>query len=159
MDWYRIKKANLDTWRAEFGPQYDVPQEILDMVSKGVLKDSSWHNDLCPSFMTPDEKLQIWVEHPDENEREMSGPRFGVTRFRDDGNSDDLASTDDLQEALSVLRGGTPKPREPQTTPKNRVEDLMEKLYDVGNKNDPRAKPLLDEYSKLTGKPAPKFMY
>jgi len=142
------------SWADVFGPEYDVPREILDLVARGKLKDTSWGNDICPSFMTLDEKLQLWVDHPDPEQREEpSYPRFGVNLLHADGSYDSLASTDNLGEALAAM---TQKDK-----PTNSVEDIKTKLYDLQKARDPesmrRAQELLSEWQSLTGTDKPVF--
>ena len=38
------------TWLTEFGPAFDPGTTIKAVVESGVIVDSSWKNDVCPSF-------------------------------------------------------------------------------------------------------------
>lgn len=56
-------------WKKEFGPEYEVPEEITEKYA-----DASWHNDAMPSFLVCEEDehryhIHLWVEHPDHAER------------------------------------------------------------------------------------------
>lgn len=72
-----LNAPELPLWVQEFGPEFDVPKIITD-----VLKDCSWHNDVCPSFARPADEIavvRLWSEHPDDGQREHpSGKRFWV---------------------------------------------------------------------------------
>ena len=77
------RKGSQMGWTATegFGADYAVPDVIVNL--EGIINDS-WHNDACPSFRAPDlgedeVTLKIWCDHPDEDKREMFGPRFSVT--------------------------------------------------------------------------------
>jgi len=73
-----------DTWRTEFGPSWEVPEEIQ---RHPYLIDRSWHNDICPKFevLTPagdksrDLLLYLWADHKDESMRELAYPRYTLT--------------------------------------------------------------------------------
>lgn len=102
------------TWIDEFGPEYEIPEQILRLVREGRLFDMSWHNDVCPGFATvqadSDEATQegarvLWVEHPDPEKRELSGaPRYGVTVMADGWQiKSELYEGDDLEAALAAV--------------------------------------------------------
>jgi hypothetical protein len=61
-------------WKAEFGAAYRVPKAIERMFDAGEVADSSWHNDLAPSFGREDVgsgfEVRIWIEHPDPAQRD-----------------------------------------------------------------------------------------
>lgn len=38
--------------------------------------DTSWRNDMCPSFTSDKLKLHLWVDFPQMQDREHEGPRF-----------------------------------------------------------------------------------
>lgn len=90
------------TWRDEFPADFNVPDLIAN---DGRLQDTSWHNDVCPSFIlkgydTSDGDLpdiRLWVNHPDRNLREfVEQPRLWVTdgerAFFCESDSDDDAA-------------------------------------------------------------------
>jgi len=165
------KKAS---WRSEFGSDWAVPQEIDALVSSGQLEDSSWHNDTSPSFRrtTPEQDGSIkmlWVDHPDPDQREMYGTRFGVMLLDKEYNplyEDHTLETDNLNEALTELM----RPTSQQTggMPVATRKEIEERLYDLQRKtvgeNEPldptaqqEADSLLKEYQSLTGRSAPGF--
>jgi len=82
---------------------HDIPKEILDRVRDNDLTDSSWGNDVCPSFKTPDEYLTLWVDHAIAERRELHGKRFAISREDQDGNGEQLADSDSVEEILSIL--------------------------------------------------------
>ena len=95
-------------WIAEFGSGYAVPTSITNEPG---LTDVSWHNDICPSFMWADlpssatlpgdEVLdfRLWVEHVDQGMREADGQRFVISTQHEE-----IASTDDADEAMKIFR-------------------------------------------------------
>lgn len=97
------------TWRDEFGEEFAVPQEVVEMVDDGRLTDESWHNDACPSFTArraDGKQVRLWVDHPDPQMREMGSewPRFGLQVEDSYGeNVESIWGSDDLQEVLSRL--------------------------------------------------------
>jgi hypothetical protein len=68
-------------WRNPFR-DYPVPGEIDGPATAGVIVDTSWGNDSCPTFemYRHGQGIRIWVDHPDPRQREMKNPeRFTVT--------------------------------------------------------------------------------
>jgi hypothetical protein len=68
------------SWQDEFGAGYGVPSVLTNHPR---LEDTSWHNDVCPSFTTPalyssEGDTRLWVEHEDEAMREYETPRYRV---------------------------------------------------------------------------------
>ncbi|HEX6826117.1 MAG TPA: hypothetical protein VF077_07345 [Nitrospiraceae bacterium] len=85
-------------WRAEF-PQFkesdlpDIPREW---------RDSSWHNDACPSWLTADGKWQVYIAESDPAEREIvNGWRYAVMSPDDDMGH---LGSDDWQTILNFVR-------------------------------------------------------
>jgi hypothetical protein len=95
-------------WEQEFGAEYAIPQEILDLHAADKLFDYSWHNDIRPSFGRNNEKgeVRLWVDHPDPKEREVGpdGKRFSVVFYPDEGGADTAIDTDRVIEAIEVFR-------------------------------------------------------
>ncbi len=96
-------------WNKEFDLDYDVPQEVLDLVAQGFLVDASWHNDVAPSFTVrsdANQRLRLWVDHPETGMREnLWGSRFAVVRDHDGtGRFGDIHPTDDINEAIAKLK-------------------------------------------------------
>ena len=45
----------------------------VEMPTFDGFEDTSWHNDVCPSFekyLAQELSLRVWVDHPDANQRE-----------------------------------------------------------------------------------------
>jgi hypothetical protein len=102
------------TWRNQFR-DHPVPPEIDELVSSGVVQDTSWGNDVCPSFemYRHGQGIRIWVDHPDPRQREMKTPvRFTVTPLVRDSTegvwvlpdpTPTLLGTDSVAEVLSFV--------------------------------------------------------
>ena len=98
-------------WIYEHGLDYAVPESIA---FDAELEDTSWHNDVCPSFWvsgTTGEGLhyRLWINHPDADRREFDDAhRFMVMSHggdSDDGNM--LYEGDDATIAVRVLKIAT----------------------------------------------------
>ena len=105
------------TWKTEFGVEYAIPKEIIDLCVERVLIDESWHNDACPSFRVavtgecgdPNATI-LWIEHPYPKERESGcgdtiGPRFLFSKFI----GETLFGTENLEEAIAFLNKFIPE--------------------------------------------------
>lgn len=109
-----MKKAmNEIVWAQEF-PLYKVPDILSRLVADGLVEDTSWRNDPCPSFSAklPDKNyVRIWVEHPVKNARKEWPTRFTILVQPDLGTQFGrrVLATDDLTEAhlklLDIVRG------------------------------------------------------
>lgn len=70
-------------WNSSF-PDYpydDMPQVFVEANHLGLIKDCSWHNDMCPSFKSADEQRMCFVDYADWTKREtqdVNSPRFYV---------------------------------------------------------------------------------
>lgn len=66
----------------EFGSDYAIEESVSRWFVALGFEDSSWHNDICPSYtltVRGKRKLLVFVDAHDENERECGpGPRFSV---------------------------------------------------------------------------------
>lgn len=92
-------------WEAEHGPSFDVPTEVSDLEG---IRDISWHNDTCPRFALTDdgEGPNLWVDHPDPDNREFQCHRFLVTIQHGDGPSTDdeeIYDGDDVSVAVTAF--------------------------------------------------------
>jgi hypothetical protein len=66
-------------------PTYDIPEPVLALVREGILVDTSWHNDSAPSFECHRQDgygFRLWVEHQDEDQREIPGLRFTLAPIK-----------------------------------------------------------------------------
>lgn len=89
-------------WRKEF-PEFD---HDLDALAKRLkdefgFYDSSWHNDACPSFSAIDDSLRIWVNWSNPDLREGWDNLYGIDL---PGEEDSVNDTDDLEEAIAVIK-------------------------------------------------------
>lgn len=95
------------TYREHFP---DFQPEDLPAMPEGFI-DSSWHNDVSPSFENYDLLIRIWVDYKDPELRETGaeGTRFCLCRLYDDEGchymTDDppLLETDDWDEVLAFV--------------------------------------------------------
>ena len=75
--------------------------------------DSSWHNDVSPSFEKQfgDIKYKIWCDFKDPDRREVGGKQFTVAVYDQNEFEElqDLAEFDTLQEALDFVNKETTK--------------------------------------------------
>jgi hypothetical protein len=97
----------MSNYRIEF-PEYD---DVLMLSNDWI--DSSWHNDVSPSFekQIGEIKYKIWCDFKDPDRREVGGKQFTVT-FYDKSEFEelqDLAEFDTLQEALDFVNKETTK--------------------------------------------------
>jgi hypothetical protein len=95
----------MSNYRIEF-PKYD---DVLMLPNEWI--DSSWHNDVSPSFekQIGEIKYKIWCDFKDPDRREVGGKQFTVT-FYDKSEFEelqDLAEFDTLQEALDFVNKET----------------------------------------------------
>lgn len=82
------------TYRTEF-PTFPEMPEAQALLALG-WTDTSWHNDACPSFKSPDGMLLIWIEHPEEAQRDCPD-RFVVERMPEPVERDDPAYGEQAQ--------------------------------------------------------------
>jgi hypothetical protein len=95
-------------WQREKGSEFDVPSLVENLVAMGVLEDTSWHNDSCPSFVVvnpglEDLGIRLWVDHPIKSRREGEGERFGVQLGEFTSEPEKDFGTGELEEALAKL--------------------------------------------------------
>jgi hypothetical protein len=137
MRWYKkTSTEKLENWKKEFGPDYDVPKEISDLVAEGLADDLSNGIDLSPSFgkeKTDEEgnirQVSIWVNHPNPNKREdLSEYRFVVV----DEDHVVLANTDDVNQAIKVYLDSAKELIDLKQTLS--LESIQERMYDLTRK-------------------------
>jgi hypothetical protein len=141
MKWYRTKTSSVvkkASWDSEFGAEYEVPNEILNLVSKGYANDMSWHNDVSPSFgkeVQLDKFLRLWIDHKDPYSRELSGKRFSVTLDDEEGNAYtiDDGTTDDVNEAVSKYLKALNDYNKPKDKPLT-LDEIRGRMWDLTNK-------------------------
>jgi len=90
----------MSEFRTEF-PDY--PAEDMPAMPEG-FEDTSWHNDVCPSFSSS--HFTIWIDYRDPALREHGGayPRFCVQPMKDGAEcSGPTIQTDDWQAVLDFV--------------------------------------------------------
>ncbi len=87
-------------WKQEF-PGFEMP----DMDLPEGFKDTSWHNDACPSFTDENRKLRLYVNYADPQDREFEElPRFLLVRFDDDhSEEDEIAGGEKWEDVASFV--------------------------------------------------------
>jgi hypothetical protein len=92
------------TYQNQFG--YPIDSEASQLLALGLV-DSSWGNDVCPSFTHEGLKILVWVDHPDQDMREIeTNPRYCISQL--DENLEIcteglLCGTEDFQEVLQFI--------------------------------------------------------
>jgi hypothetical protein len=80
----------------------DYPPADMPALPYG-FSDSSWHNDVCPSYSSELFGLRIWIDYVDPAQREVDqDERFLVTPL-DDGTHDVFVQTDDWNAVLAYV--------------------------------------------------------
>ena len=78
----------------------DYPAASMPSVPTGFY-DGSYRNDVCPRFISDDDRVSIWVDYPDPDARELSLVRqYRVTLASID--DDIVLETDDWSEAVEA---------------------------------------------------------
>lgn len=96
----------MSLYEREFPEMLPLP-EASELLAKG-WTDHSWHNDVCPHFISPDRKLLIWVDAKTPEEREYpDNERFIIEEHQEfaDYTPDwkPLLATSDWSEALDFI--------------------------------------------------------
>lgn len=90
------------TFRTEFP---DFNPETMPVIPPA-WTDESWHNDVCPSFRTPN-GLRVWVDYadPDMRESASSEARFNVVDDQHPGDASDnvVLESDDWSAVLAFV--------------------------------------------------------
>jgi hypothetical protein len=76
---------------------YEIPELGNDWI------DSSWHNDVCPSFEYSTGTgltYRLWFEYKDPDIREMGGKLFTLSKYSDYDDLTPLFEADNLNEVL-----------------------------------------------------------
>ena len=97
----------------EFGSEYAVESEIVEWFAANGWEDSSWHNNICPSWSLEylgtrgDLLAEVFVDAIDPAERECGpedGPRFSVHIFDEDGElSEDCPDFDTFEQVKARI--------------------------------------------------------
>ena len=87
------------TLRSEF-PDYD---DTITLPEGWI--DTSWHNDVCPSFEKTfgDTTFRLWCDYVDPERREMYGAMRFVIYIEDEVNYVCIGQTDTIKEAIDLV--------------------------------------------------------
>lgn len=86
----------------------EFPDFVMDVVVPSDFKDTSWRNDVCPSFMA--HGLCLWIDYKEPEKREMQGKRFAiVTVDEEQQRGETLIETDDWSEVIAKIAELTPR--------------------------------------------------
>lgn len=114
------------SYRTEF-PEFARCPQVEQLLAAG-FSDRSWHNDSCPSFVSPDGALRVWIEFADLDMRDNPDVRFVVQREEQDTSEGEvLAATDSWADVCRLL--GLPAPTALQTLA---VQFALCLLEDIG---------------------------
>ena len=88
------------TYTTEF-PHYD---DVISLPEGWI--DTSWHNDVCPSFekVCGDVTIRLWCDFKNPASREVGGTRFIVCQY--DANDDEfflIGQSESMDEALALI--------------------------------------------------------
>jgi len=71
-------------YKQEFPRYPNLEPEIVELLEKNKFtKDTSWHNDVCPSFTNEADTLVLYIDFPNQEDREFSSKRFSMNRLVD----------------------------------------------------------------------------
>lgn len=89
----------------------EFPDFVLGVIVPSDFKDSSWHNDVCPSFTG--HGLRLWIDYKDPEMRELVGERFMIQQEDEEGqliNDPDaiLLRTNNWNEVIAMITKLTP---------------------------------------------------
>jgi hypothetical protein len=87
--------------------QDQFPDFVLDVAIPAGFVDSSYHNDVCPSWTDAGAGLQLFIDFADRSRREFpESPRFTLSKIDEnsiDVHVSDLALTDDWEDVLNAI--------------------------------------------------------
>ena len=88
-------------WKQEFGADFAVPEEILGLLSDGLIRDVSCRDDGCPSFQVwGEDGHRLWVDHPVPSQRDFPDDE----RFRIHRGDADALFTNSVGQVVAYLR-------------------------------------------------------
>jgi len=102
-------------YRSEF-PRFPVSAYASELLTLGFV-DQSNHNDSCPSFTSPDNKIRVWIDYPNACDREHKEHfQFGVDfgdfhpESSEWGTADHSEAFEEWDEVLAAIKRGAPAP-------------------------------------------------
>ena len=77
---------DLSLMKKEFPNFPLLEEEVIRLLEKiGFVRDDSWHNEVCPSFLSDSGKWKLMVDHPVRSFREFDcNHRFSLYQLEDD---------------------------------------------------------------------------
>jgi hypothetical protein len=101
--------AEVKSW-THGGWGYTIPKEIVDLSNKGKIEDTSYKNDMMPSFGigevdTSNDRhtYTVWVDHIDPESRETDSDRFMIVK--NDGDDRDIVlQSENLKDVLKKIK-------------------------------------------------------
>jgi hypothetical protein len=93
------------TFDNQFPKEWAPEPALLAWLQTHGWKDTSWGNDMCPSFESPDGQYRLWIDHVLLDSRDMMGPRYALVLMTDhDDRSRDLAMWDCEETTVCIER-------------------------------------------------------
>ena len=71
------------TYKNQFSWSHLVRHQCEYLLKIG-FEDTSWGNDVSPSFELPGSRYRVWVDHPNSDRRESAGEQYTITKCLDD---------------------------------------------------------------------------
>lgn len=116
---------------------YPIENEAKKLISIG-FQDTSWGNDVCPSFENEKLKIRVWVDHSDSELREISGyHQYAIAKLNNDLEPiETLLETDDFQEIIDFIKS-------------MRNYDILETVFPTNFEESKRALELINSLGLL----------
>lgn len=90
------------------GHKREFPDFTLDVTIPEGFNDTSWHNDICPSWTHETRNLRLWIEYADPEQREYPDmKRFALTENEATNESEGpktFIETDDFNDIINYLK-------------------------------------------------------
>ena len=74
------------TYKNQFSWSHLVKHQCEYLLKIGYT-DTSWGNDVSPSFELEGSRYRVWIDHPNSERRESAGDQFTITKWVDDDDS------------------------------------------------------------------------
>lgn len=84
----------------------DYPATEMPGVPEGYgFVETSWHNDMCPSFTSDEIGMTLWIDYPHADDREFPDSKRFVIQSQDHGveTGEFSLNTDDWNEVLAFI--------------------------------------------------------
>jgi len=152
MHWYRRAWRHWGADREEMVEEEAQPLLDAGVIDEDLPEDEEFEPD---TYHVPGTDIVISADDDPSGEYPFEWLVISPEGIEDSGYPGDLGE---------LARKWATKKKEPHPEPgppvdaSKRLEEIKSQLYGIGNPNDPRAKPLLEEYKRLTGKDKPGFM-